>query len=450
MVQVNFSLHPQRFLIKKLDPLISSSTSFFFNLGIKYLNVRIFLISTKKKDYKDIQLNLTLNNEVFSKSFLSNINLSLKSYNFNYLIKGVENKIHSICNLKYCGQEFFVYNDLQKNNNVEKILCIQKQKRNIGNRILNLLTKELLVFNNNTLIFSSISNSRDNDLKKILDNEECLNLSCFLENLILVSCSENRKKFVTNEKEINFMSVFLLELKQINQIGLYKKKLKFWFEFSNQGKNQILNNLIISTEIKKKIFSKKMFINNLIHILNLNSVLNFKNFFRIKYIIEWVSKEITKGLIENDQTFQKPTSLDGFFFIYKKIKNFNLNLNSVSLYCNFEILETEFFNFLSKYDGGEILKKWREKTVGLDNNFNKLFYRFINSIFKKNEKNFTFGIDCSFRNFLIFNYFHFQKIKDNNLYCVNGFKLNQSNIIEIFDFKKYSFSLGRSLNYSKF
>jgi hypothetical protein len=450
MFKVKPSLHPKRFLIKKLDPLISISTFFFFNLGIKYLNVRIFLISMKKKDYKDIQLNLTLNNEVFSKIFLSNINISLKYYNFNYLIKGVENKIHSICNLKYCGQEFFVYNDLQKNNHVEKILCIQKPKRKIGNRILNLLAKELLFFNINTLIFSSISNSRDNDLKKILDNEECLNLSCFLENLNLIFCPRNRKKFVTNEKEIYFMSVFLLELKQINQIGLYKKKLKYWFEFSNQGKNQILNNVTISTEIKKKIFSKKMFLNNLIHILNLNSVLNFKNFVKIKHIIEWVSKEITKGLIENDQTFQKPTSLDGFFYIYKNIKNFNINLNTTFLNCNFEILETEFFNFLSKYDGGKILEKWAEKTIGLDSNFNKLFYRFINSIFKKNEKNFTFGIDCSCRNFLIFNYFHSQKIKDNLLYCVDRFKLNKSNNIEIFDFKKYSFSLGRSLNYSKF
>ena len=100
-----------------------------------------------------------------------------------------------------------------------------------------------------------------------------------------------------------------------------------------------------------------MFINNFIHILNFNSVLNFKNFIKIKHIIEWVSKEITKGLIENDQTFQKPTSLDGFFFIYKKIKNSNLNLNSTSLYCNFEILETEFFNFLGKYDGKKIMKK---------------------------------------------------------------------------------------------
>jgi hypothetical protein len=412
--------------------------------------VRIFLISTKKKDYKDIQLNLTLNNEVFSKSFFRNINISLKSYNFNYLIKGIENKIHSICNLKYCGQEFFVYNDLQQNNYVEKILCIQKQKKKIADRILNLLAKELLVFNNNTLIFSSITNSRDHDLKKIFDNEECLYLSFFIENLILGFCPGNKKKFVTNEKEIDFLSVFLLELKQINPIGLYKKRLKYWFEFSNQRKNQILNNFFISTEIKKKIFSKKMFINNFIHILNFNSVLNFKNFIKIKHIIEWVSKEITKGLIENDQTFQKPTSLDGFFFIYKKIKNSNLNLNSTSLYCNFEILETEFFNFLGKYDGKKIMKKWKGKTIGLDSNFNKLSYRFINSIFKKNEKNFTFGIDCSCRNFLIFNYFHSQKIKDNNLYCFNTFKLNRSNIIEIFDFKKYSFSLGRSLNYSKF
>ena len=395
-------------------------------------------------------MNLTLNNEVFSKIFLNNINISLKSYNFNYLIKGVENKIHSICNIKYCGQEFFAYTDLLENNCIEKILCIQKQKGKLGNRILNLLAKELLFFNNNTLIFSSISNSRDHDLKKILDNEEFLNLNCFLENLNLFSCPENRKKFVNKEKEINFMSVFLLELKQINQIGLYKKKLKYWFEFSNQGKNQILNNVIISTEIKKKISSKKMFINNLIHILNLNSVLNFKNFVKIKHIIQWVSKEITKGLIENDQTFQKPTSLDGFFFIYKKIKNSNFNLNSISLCCNFEILETEFFNFLCKYNGKKILEKWKEKTIGLDSNFNKLFYRFINSIFKKNEKNFTVGTDCSCKNFLIFNYFHSQKIKDNILYCVNGFKLNQSNIIEIFDFKKYSFSLGRSINYSKF
>jgi chromosome segregation ATPase len=82
----------------------------------------------------------------------SNKQIELKIKELENERKGVENKIHSICNLKYCGQEFFVYNDLQKNNNVEKILCIQKQKRNIGNRILNLLTKELLVFNNNTLI----------------------------------------------------------------------------------------------------------------------------------------------------------------------------------------------------------------------------------------------------------------------------------------------------------
>ena len=377
------------------------------------------------------------------------MSISLQSYNLNYLIKEVGNMLHFNCNLKYYGQEFFAYSDLQRNNNIEKISCSRKPKRKMRNRNLNLIVKEFLVFTCDMLILSTLSAYQDHEIKKILENEEYLNLNFFFENFNLVYYNGNKGKFKSREKKLNFISVFLLELNQINTIGIYTRKTKFWFEFSLKRKSKILSNSIISTKIKKKISSKKIYIMNLICILNSNNVIIFKNLFKIKQIIEWVSRELVQGLTENDQISQKPTSLDNPFFIFKRIKNFSLSLDTVSLNCNFEALETEFFNFLGKQEKRKFLKNWKQKTIGLENNFNKLIYRLINSMFKKNEKNFTLGTDCSKKNFFIFGFFHTQKVKNEIPNDLNEYKLSQLNNLGVFNFKKYSFSMGRSLNYSK-
>ena len=392
---------------------------------------------------------MNLNDEILSKIFFQNISISLQSYNLNYLIKEVDNKLHSICNLKYYGQEFFVYSDLQQNNHIEKISYIQKPKRKIRTRNLNLQIKELLVFTCDILIFSTLCVYQDHDFKKILENEEYLFLTFFFEDFNSVYYIGKERKIKSYPKKLNFISVFLLELNQTNIMGVYTRKEKYWFEFSIRRKSKILSNFTISMEIKKKIFFKKMYIINPIYILNFNSVVNFKNLFKLKQTIEWVSREVATGLIENDQISQKPTSLDSPFFIYKRIKNSNLSLDTVSLNCIFESLEAEFFNFPGKNDQRKFLKNWKQKTIGIETNFNKLIYRLINSIFKKNEGNFTTGADCSWKNFFIFGFFHTQKTKNEISNKFNKYKLSRSNNIEVFNFRKYSFSLGRSLNYSK-
>lgn len=75
----------------------------------------------------------------------------------------------------------------------------------------------------------------------------------------------------------------------------------------------------------------------------------------------------------------------------------------------------------------------------MNRNFNKLLFKLNNSAFRQDEKNNTFGIDCSKENFLIFTNLFFQKIYDKHFHVEIKGEMDKISLIRTFDFKNYNF-----------
>ena len=247
---MKYSIHPKRILTRKLDNLISKTSFYFQNLIAKYLNSKIFFFRIKKTNYKNIQINLVLDNEPFSRYFFKNMSLSLNSHTLSYFIKGPENRYPSFCNLKYFGKEIVNSSDLHLNRQFGSNVYDKTGNKKNNSRKFTLFFKELLAFNANLFIFSTISRLQEYRLKNLFNNEECLNVNLFFDELNLVSHHEKKNKVETFNKRNNFISIITVEFCEKYIIGIYKKKEKFWFEYNLKNKNCISNNFLILVHLR--------------------------------------------------------------------------------------------------------------------------------------------------------------------------------------------------------
>ena len=156
-------------------------------------------------------------------------------------------------------------------------------------------------------------------------------------------------------------------------------------------------------------------------------------------MFNWIVKEINIGFKENDLNFKNPICLDHSLFIKRKSINLISNLFPVSLIYNYESFVPHIFIFSIFLNLNNKPKRWKKKSVCLNRNFNKLLFKLNNSAFRQDEKNSSFGIDCSRENFLIFTNLFFQKIHDKHFHIKIKEKMDKISLIRTFDFKNYSF-----------
>ena len=445
---MNYKIHPKRILSRKLDSLISNISFSLQNLGIRIFNSKMLFFLIKKSHYAYIQTDLILDDETFSKYFYKNMMLSLDFCKLSYFIKGERNKFPSVCNLQYFGKELLLCKNLYFNNLKNKIICNKEYARKIRSRELSLNFKNLLGYTSNLIISSTILEFQKWNFKGFLNNEEFENSKFLINNLHLIYFTGITNGVTSNTRKFRFFSIFLFECENKNITGIHKKNKKFWFRRSVKNKHINSKNGVISQKIKKIFSPRKIYFMNLICSSNWRDKKNSLYISRLKNIIEWVYREIVSGLKENDLNFRNPVSLDNSLFILRKSFNLSPKNFNISSDLKFETLESQFFNFSIELQKGII--PWKTNTICFENCFNKLFYRIINSTFCSNEINFTHGIECSRQNHLLFNSFSNQKISSSSLFMSNELKTLESHVNRFFDFKTYTFSLGRSLNYSKF
>lgn len=446
---MKFFLHPKRILYRKLDELVSRLSFSTQNLGMRYLNSKILFLTIKKSNFKYLQANLVLDDELFSKYYHRNMTLSLNSHSISYFIKGRGNKYPSVCNLKYFGKEFLVSNNLQSNRVIDPVIYNKKKIKKIGSRNLGLLLKEQLALNTIFFFFSTVLAFQSCSFKNLLYNEEFVHLNLFIDNLNLVNFPEKKNKLRVKYKETNPLSVIILEFYEKSIIGMYKKNKRFWFECNLKIKNFISSNFLISGQVKQLFSPNKLFNWNFIHILNWNNEKNNTYFLNLKNIIEWVLKEINQGLKETDMNSKIPVGIDNSYFILRKQTSLISSLFSISINHKYESLESQFFSFIDTRNFGRGVTNWKGETICIDNDFNRSFYKINNSVFRLKELNSTFGIDSSIENFSIFNSFQFQKTSKTDFYKSIDLKIFPDNVGKIFNFKAFQFSIGRSTNYSK-
>jgi hypothetical protein len=156
-------------------------------------------------------------------------------------------------------------------------------------------------------------------------------------------------------------------------------------------------------------------------------------------MFDWIVKDLNTGFKENDLNFKNPICLDHSLFIKRKSINLISNLFAVSLIYNYESFVPQIFIFSILLNLNKKSKLWKKKSVCLNRNFNKLRFKLNNSAFRQDEKNSTFGIDCSKENFLIFTNLFFQKIYDKHFHIESKGEMDKISLSRTFDFKNYSF-----------
>ena len=132
---MKFLLHPKRILYRKIDELVSKVSFSNQNLGMRFLNSKIFFLNIKNSNYKYIQTNLVLDNELFSKFYHRNMKISLNSHSMGYFIKGRGNKYPSVCNLKYFGKELLVSDNLHINRGMDNVIYTKKKSKKLAPEI---------------------------------------------------------------------------------------------------------------------------------------------------------------------------------------------------------------------------------------------------------------------------------------------------------------------------
>jgi len=447
---MNIILHPVNIINRKLDSVVKSAPFFFQNIGLRYFNCKLFFFSVKITSYSYIQINLLLEDELFSKYFFRNMTRCFDSYNLCYFLNGEGSVYPSVCNLKYFGKEFFICNNLQLNKLANKIILNIIQTKKINARTFSLLYKEILTNTTNPSIFSTIMGLYACNLKSILNNDECSYSSFFLEKIALTSAIKKHNTVIIKRKKTSFFSIILLEIYDICSIGATNKNSKFWFRFNVKNKYAVLKNFIISNKVKQNTPTLKMHEMDFIFPSNWNDEKYNFYFLKLKTFMEWVKKEIIQGLKENDLSSKYPTSLDNFFFVQKKTNSLIFSVLKTSLKISFEMFEHQIFNYFNRLNFDNSQKNWKKQTLSFENDFNKLIFKISNSAFTLSELNFTSGTECSVKNSIVFNGFQSQKIYGDNLNLSKNFKLSHMEIYRNENLRNYSFSLGRSSNYSKF
>lgn len=447
---MNSPLSPRRILKRKLDPLISKSPFFFQNIGYRGLCSNFFFFSIKKADYTDIELNLVLDDELFAKYFHKNLNLKTNSHNLSYFIKESGSKYPSVCNLKYFGKEVLLCKNLQLNKPINKVIYSKEQIKKINYREFFLKIKELTTVSNTLLIFSTLLNYQRFDFKNSFTNDEFVFIDFVFEDINLINTTKKICKIKKKDNGNHLLSVILTEFYQSCLIGIYRKINKYWFECSSRNKIMYSNNIFIAERLKRIFSPTKILSKNFIYSTNWSDDKSRFYFSKLKTTLDWVTKDINQGLKENDLRSNNPISLDDFVFLPRRPHELSSNPSNISLNVKFENFESQFFNFSSRFIFKKNLKRWKEATICLEKDFNKLLYKINNSSFLYNETNSTQGIDCSWNNNLIFSGHNFQKVFNNLIQSPLNLKISQSQVYGIFNFKTYNFSLGRSTNYSKF
>ena len=446
----NFVLHPYSIIKRKIDSILKTSTFYFQNLGLKYFNSKIFFFSIKKSNFSYVQINLILEDEIFSKHFYKNMAQCLGSYKLSYFLNGEGSIYPSICNLKYFGKEFLICNNLQFNKLADKIILNKTQIRKINERTFCLIFKEILTFTINPSIFSTIARLDVCNLKNLLKNEECIHISFFFEKTNSISTVKRSTTFFEYRKEFSCISNILLEISGAFLIGLPKKNLYYWFRLNIKNKFLASKNFVFSNKVRKNASVKKMHQLNFIFLSNLNDEIYMLYFLKLRNLTEWANKEIIQGLKENDLNSKHPTSLDTSFFVQKKINNFIFSSINNFLRISYEMFESQFLNYVDHSNSNHSSKNWKKRGLCIENNFNKLIFKISNSAFKHNEINLTNGIVCTKKNLILFNGLQSQKIYNDNLTIKKNFKFSQISVTKKENFKTYKFSIGSSSNYSKF
>lgn len=447
---MKYVLHPKRILCEKLDSIISSSSFFFQNMGIKVLNLESLISSVRKTSYIYFRINFSSEDEGFSSFIFKKMNLRLRNYHLSYFIGEEGNEYPSLSNLKLFGKECLICNSLNLNQIATKTLHSKIQIRKINSRVPILYFKELLSFTRNLALFSTKNEFQVCGIKNLVNNEEYLYSYLLLEKNNLVRYKKKQVILQTKKKNLDYLSQLLIGYQGICVIGLNKKIKKFWFLYTIKDRSMKFNNCSISREVKKIFFLKKIHPLNFIYLLNWNDEICDKYFLKMKCSTDWIWKEFDHGLKESDLTFITPVSLSNFYFLLRKNNSFVFDFFSFSVNLTFEQIESQLFIFSpeSKALGG--MRDWKPLSLCLDIDFNKLLFRINNSSFRNKELNITCGMDCSTKNRLLFNNYNFQKIQNDNLQTKKKLFYIESQITRIFNFKNYNFSLGRALSYSKF
>ena len=158
---MKYILHPKRILCEKLDPIISSSSFFSQNMGIRVLNSELLISTIRKNKYTHIQIIFGTQDENFSKFIFKKMNLRLRFYHLSYFIREERNTYPSLGNLKLFGNECLVCNNLNLNQIINKTLHEKIQTRKINSRVSILSIKELLSFTQNLSFFSTSFETQD-------------------------------------------------------------------------------------------------------------------------------------------------------------------------------------------------------------------------------------------------------------------------------------------------
>ena len=176
-----------------------------------------------------------------------------------------------------------------------------------------------------------------------------------------------------------------------------------------KNKNRISNNFLILVHLRNFFLPKNLLSLSFIHTSHWNDKKANMYFLNLKNMFDWIVKEINLGCKENDLNFKNPICLDHSLFIKRKSISLISNLFPVSLINNYESFVPQIFIFSIFLNLNKKSKRWKKKSVCLNHNFNKLLFKLNNSAFRQDEKNSTFGFDCSRENFLIFTNLFFSK-----------------------------------------
>ena len=310
------AIHPKQILSRKLDSIMSDSPFFFQNIGLKLMNSELLFFSIKNTKYTRIQINLSPEEESFSKYFFRKMNSSLNFFQLSYFIAGEGDKYPSSWNSKYMGQEFLICNNLNVNETSNKMLHTRIMTQKVNNRILFLSIKEIASFIRNLSFFSARIEFKMCGVKNLFNNEESTYWNFLLETQNLINYDKEKNNLKKQAGEKGQVANMTIGNKGDYVIGLHKKIKKFWYNYNIKNRYLNLNNHGISKKIKRIFLVKKIYSRNFIYLSNWNEEISDMHFLKLNCTTEWTWKEISRGLKECDLDSKNPMSITNSLFLF--------------------------------------------------------------------------------------------------------------------------------------